>query len=444
MILAPLVKTKPLPIISALGLLVLATLTLMARIPNVPAVPHLYTALYLITFALYAVAAILFRSGSERRLVLLILGFAILFRLVFLPVRPTVSTDIYRYIWDGRVSTHETNPYRYVPSSQSLRHLRTENWRKINYPGTNTPYLPTSQIVFAFAYRLFGENLLGLKLVFLLADMAVIALILRSLSVLRLPACAVIVYAWSPLVITEFAGAGHQDVVGLALLMGAIYLAISSRRIAAGALLAGSVLVKPYAIAALPMFARYRGLRLLIAALGAGWLLYLPYWNIEPRFLFAGATAYAEHWRGNDSLFYLLEWVTGLFTSNPEHAAKLVTLGLLAILMAWLTLRKPKGPMPLVKSVFITLAAVLLLSPTVYPWYVAWSVPFLCFIFSPGWFIFTGTVILCYLMSLYGNPLWLRTAEYLPVFLAFGFSILRPRLQFGARQEQPENPRVPR
>lgn len=427
-----------------LGVLTLIPLTVVACIPQVPNVPLLYVALYLTAFMPYTAAAVLFRSSSERRLMLLILGFGVLFRLVFLPVKPTVSTDIYRYIWDGRVATHGINPYRYVPGSPSLRHLRTENWEQINHPGTNTPYPPTSQVVFACAYRMFGENPVGFKLIFLLFDLVTITLIARTLSVLGLPACSVILYAWNPLVITEFAGAGHQDVVGVALMMGALYLSLSARRASTGALLAASVLVKPYTATAIPVFTRYSGLRLAAAALGTGWLLYHPYWNIEPRFLFAGSTAYAQRWRGNDSMFYLIERMMELFNENPEHAAKLVAVGLLAVTVVWLTLRKPTTHIAFIKSVFITLAAVLLLSPTVYPWYVAWSVPFLCFMFSPGWFIFTGTVILGYLMSLYGHPLWLRVAEYLPVYAVFVFSILRSRLQCREQRMRPEDQIAPR
>ena len=37
---------------------------------------------------------------------------------------PPHSTDIYRYIWDGRVQADGINPYRYVPADPALAHLR--------------------------------------------------------------------------------------------------------------------------------------------------------------------------------------------------------------------------------------------------------------------------------------------------------------------------------
>ena len=36
-------------------------------------------------------------------------------RLVFLPVMPSLTTDYYRYVWDGRVQLAGINPYRYRP-----------------------------------------------------------------------------------------------------------------------------------------------------------------------------------------------------------------------------------------------------------------------------------------------------------------------------------------
>ncbi|MEK7729943.1 MAG: hypothetical protein AAB354_16160, partial [candidate division KSB1 bacterium] len=45
----------------------------------------------------------------------LILGFAVLFRLLLLPQTPFLSNDIYRYLWDAEVLQHGINPYLYPP-----------------------------------------------------------------------------------------------------------------------------------------------------------------------------------------------------------------------------------------------------------------------------------------------------------------------------------------
>ena len=60
-------------------------------------------------------------------------------RLIVLP-SPPASTDIYRYIWDGRVQAAGINPYRYLPADEALQALRDEAiYPQINRAG----YAPT-------------------------------------------------------------------------------------------------------------------------------------------------------------------------------------------------------------------------------------------------------------------------------------------------------------
>ena len=45
---------------------------------------------------------------------------AVILRLVFLPVMPSLTTDYHRYVWDGRVQLAGVNPYRYRPYEHPL------------------------------------------------------------------------------------------------------------------------------------------------------------------------------------------------------------------------------------------------------------------------------------------------------------------------------------
>src|SRR5205809_205360 len=62
---------------------------------------------------------------SGRRLAWL-LGFALMFRLLMLATAPTLSDDVYRYVWEGRVLAAGGSPYRYVPSAPELQALRDD------------------------------------------------------------------------------------------------------------------------------------------------------------------------------------------------------------------------------------------------------------------------------------------------------------------------------
>jgi len=66
----------------------------------------LYTALFVFFYK------ILQTSKADFKL---LLGIAILLRLVFIIATPNLSQDFYRFIWDGRMITAGYNPYLYLP-----------------------------------------------------------------------------------------------------------------------------------------------------------------------------------------------------------------------------------------------------------------------------------------------------------------------------------------
>src|ERR1044072_6125467 len=94
--------------------------------------------------AIYLMAAwIVSRSRSSGLTLLIVIAFAVVFRLSILFAPPYLSDDIYRYIWDGRVQAAGINPYRYIPAAPELAQLRDDaifpkiNCREIehtNYP----------------------------------------------------------------------------------------------------------------------------------------------------------------------------------------------------------------------------------------------------------------------------------------------------------------------
>ena len=55
------------------------------------------------------------RAPPERAL-WLVFGVAIFLRAYVLLFDPLLSSDIYRYVWDGKVQAAGINPYRYFPA----------------------------------------------------------------------------------------------------------------------------------------------------------------------------------------------------------------------------------------------------------------------------------------------------------------------------------------
>jgi len=102
---------------------------------------------------IYLLAAwIILHARSSRSTLMVVIGFAALFRLSILFAPPYLSDDIYRYVWDGRVQAAGINPYRYIPADGELVPLRDQTiYPKINRRDyAHTIYPPGAQIIYFF------------------------------------------------------------------------------------------------------------------------------------------------------------------------------------------------------------------------------------------------------------------------------------------------------
>jgi hypothetical protein len=152
-----------------------------------------------------------------------------------------------------------------------------------------------------------------------------------------------------------------------------------------------------------------------------------PYLDIGPE-AFRGLSEFAARWRANDSLFHILLWLTGSLST-----AKAIAAAFLAMLVGYCLYRK----MNPLRSCYLTIGAILLLSTTVHPWYLIWIVPYLAFYPNPAWLLLTGTVVLSYhapFLTPPGEP-WrehglYKLLEYVPFFLLLAVLAFPPTRRF--------------
>ncbi|MEJ2086758.1 MAG: hypothetical protein P8Y44_14000, partial [Acidobacteriota bacterium] len=57
-----------------------------------------------------------------------ILWVGLLLRLLVLPIEPSLSNDVYRYLWDGNVVAQGFNPYLLPPEDPALESIRGDLW----------------------------------------------------------------------------------------------------------------------------------------------------------------------------------------------------------------------------------------------------------------------------------------------------------------------------
>src|SRR5207237_1570136 len=114
-----------------------------------------------------------------------------------------------------------------------------------------TIYTPVAQMIFFVASRA-SETLTAMRVAMIAFEAIAVLVILALLRRGGRPPERVLIYAWHPLPIWEFAGTGHVDAAAIAFMCVAILAAAGGRRIAAGIALAAGTLVKPFALVVTP------------------------------------------------------------------------------------------------------------------------------------------------------------------------------------------------
>jgi alpha-1,6-mannosyltransferase len=376
-------------ILLAIGAALLATTAIGA----VALETERHTALVLLSIAqgIFFVAAVFqvwrwqpAREISIRSTLFFVLGVAILLRAMPLLAIPH-STDIYRYIWDGRVQAEGINPYRYIPADPALEHLRDEGiFPKINRKDyARTIYPPTAQIIYLMATRL-GETVTAMKLAMLVFEALTIWALLQLLAARGLPAPLVLAFAWHPLAIWEVAGSGHVDIAAAAFMMLAILAADRGRQGVAGAVLAFAAGAKFLPLVIAPALWRRGRWRMPAVFVVTGAALYMPYLSVG-RDVFGFLGGYADEGGLRTGEGFLLSAIFGQIglagMAIPLFiACALVVLGALA----WRAALRPTPERPDIGAAFALATAFTVLISPHHAWYFLWLIPFLCLVPSPA------------------------------------------------------------
>lgn len=392
------------------------------------------------------------RSGKELKFglgwleLLVILGFAILFRVVFLFSNPIQEDDFYRYLWDGKVVASGLNPYGIAPSAVEEQRAGTEEYQRIlarddsfavilarvNHPWVPTIYPPLAQGIFALTALIAPGSLVGLRLVFFTFDLGICFLIAKTLRRLQLHGSWVLVYAWSPLVVKETLNSAHYDVVPTFFLVLATFLMLCRYWKSALVSLALAILGKLYPALLAPLFfwriqkcygwtTVFQGMFILGVVIFAG---YAPFLQAGTG-LWQGTLVFAEQWQTNSLVFPLLvilvrsRWLANLLV--------VLTLGVVVLfLFSRFDMRDDRS---FLWSSFVTLGVLFLLSPVGDPWYFVWITPFLCIFPSPAWILLSGLLGLYYLSFYFmyhkmaETFRWVLWLEYTPFYGMLGKEI---------------------
>jgi alpha-1,6-mannosyltransferase len=201
-----------------------------------PAVALSLAAATVALFILYYVAYRLCRGQNDRRLWMAVVVGAVLFALVTTFICLITSLDIYDYIARGRITgAHRGNPYVRTPSQYpGDPFMEYASWKD-----KTAAYGPAWEVLSGFISRLAGDTLWpnmvihkGVALASYFACVLIIAAILQRVAPKRALA-GTLLFAWNPLILLEGVANGHNDLLMMALILGALW-ALSKTKGAAG------------------------------------------------------------------------------------------------------------------------------------------------------------------------------------------------------------------
>jgi hypothetical protein len=382
----------------------------------------------LFTF-LFVVYFIVYKFFSATHFNFLVIA-GVLFRVLLLFSIPNLSDDVYRFIWDGRLSANGINPFSHLPTEimqmPTITGITNELYLQLNSVDHYTIYPPVLQAVFWLGARLFPVNIYATivfyKCIILLFEIGSFFLILQILKKLSLLKHLSLLYILNPLVITELTGNAHFDGVMIFFVLLAFMLLLKNKWQTSAIFLGLGIATKLLPILFLP---------LMINKLG--WkkgLLYSVITGVTTIVLFAlvfdmptilhmlnSIDLFIRKFEFNASVYYIVRYIGTLVKGYNIIAIAGPFLILLSALIIFIISFRNKNIdwQPFFTKTLFIVSTWLLFSTTVHPWYICLPVAlavFTNFRYAIVW-SFTATLsYAAYQSTPVNENLWLVGAGY--------------------------------
>jgi len=349
-------------------------------------------------WVLFFCAAWLMRRTAVRVAVGLILVGGIAFQVVALTGPPQNSTDMYRYMWDGRVQAAGIDPYLYPPGAAGVKGLRNSflwssphskhhtscvfnkpdpadpaqalvaGCTKINRSEVPTIYPPVAEAYFTAVHLNAPSDNSTTPYQAAAAGFAILVtgLLLFGLRALGRDPRLAVLWAWCPTVPLEAGQNAHVDVVAVALTLGALLLLARARTkgrlLMGGALLGLAIATKVTPVLVVPAVLRRGWALISVAAATAIAAVYTPHVIAVGSKIIGFLPGYLNQEGYSSGTEFK---VIGLFV-NGKAATLVAVLILGAIALAILRWGNPDQPWR--GAVLMTSAALAVTTPH-YQWY---------------------------------------------------------------------------
>jgi len=407
---------------------------------------------YFSAFILYGIACFLvlgIEGTVDRKAIIGIFIVAFMMQAILIFTRPSLSDDMYRYVWDGRVQAQGISPYRFAPQAPELAFLRdSEIYPAINRKFAVTIYPPAAEAGFALLWRFWPDNYHWFQAVMASGGLLAGLLLIGLLRDLNLSPARALITLWSPLLAFETAHSAHVDGLLLPIIVGAWWARARERESLTGFLLGVGTAIKLYPALLFPFLWSPRTKN--------GWwrmpfsfavtvvACYLPYFLVSGKGVLGYLPSYFKETFNVSPLVSALNNASTVFESGLPNTLILLALGMV-IATVWTIKNPPKNIKAALRRCLLPIGMVTLLSQDLFPWYMLWLLPLVSIFIEPsktnlgilklprldtwtGWWLFCGLIGLSYTFFIHQRHVEAATlAQFLPLYLFLLIDFVRSR-----------------
>jgi len=387
---------------------------------------------FALLFVCYFYILLCLKDYSYKKYNLLIYT-SIFFRVLPILSFPLLSDDFYRFIWDGHLLQTHINPFAFTP--QQLVSLLTNElpinlFTKLNSPNYYSVYPPVNQFIFwlsAFANK---NNLLLsviiMRVCLVAFDIGNIILLKKLLIIKKLKPELVFIYALNPLVIIEFAGNLHFEVVMLFFTLLSVYFLLRRKNNWSAISLGFAVCSKLLPLIFIPVMVKQIGwlktMKYCLIVFFTTLILFVPFiYNTELLANFySSLKLYYGNFEFNGSFYLLLKYLGWQYWGYNTLIYNSKILLLFTIVGFGYVYIKSKD---IFESLFLILFIYFVFSAVVHPWYILPMVALSVFVkwrFVVVWSALIGLSYYTYRIIPYEENTALLVLEY---GLLFGYLI---------------------
>ncbi|MFK7954060.1 MAG: glycosyltransferase 87 family protein [Ekhidna sp.] len=313
----------------------------------------------------------------------ILLGLGIILRIVLFFSMPSLSDDVYRFIWDGTLLKSGIHPFEQLPTyylNQNVQGINQALFDRLNSQPYFSIYPPLNQLIFWVSVSIGSENWListiAIRVILLLADVGSFFLLKKLLSRYGKSEHLAFWFLLNPLVILEFTGNLHFEGLVLLFLLAGIHFFEAGKKLWSGSSIGLAIGVKLLPLIYLP-FLFLKGIKekkwsISILAGIVGLATILP--MLSQAFISGMQTSLDLYFRSfefNASIYFIAReigyWIYG-YNNIAQIGPLLSILSIVSILVISVIGTIKKWPIP--KTFLFILTTYLTFTTTVHPWYI--------------------------------------------------------------------------